>query len=333
MSGLNKMSPKESRTVIFIDGDNLYYSAKSLGRILDFAKFHDLLIQTFGESALYYYLTVDPTANQQIAFLRYLQRTGYRVKSYPLRKIGESVHYTSAIDVQLAVDAVSISQYFDKVVIVSGDRDFVPLLRTLKELGRKVIVLSLPIVTSIELRQEADQFLNLEELFSRLGLPPEAIPKARMQTIANDDAIKVFYLEKGLYFHNYIRIRKLLTSAKGSITIIDNYINEDVLYLVSILNRAIQSRIITKRLEGKDFFIMVRKLKREGRDIDVYRCEVFHDRFIRIDDEWWHLGHSIKDLGSGNAMIMKISELSIIAKLQEREKEVYRTNKPMTNWQ
>jgi len=332
MSNLNKTFPKESRTVVFIDGDNLYYSTKSLGLTLDFAKFHDLLIQTFGESVLYYYSTIDPTANQQISFLRYLQRTGYRVKSYPLRKIGESVRYTSAINVQLAVDAVSVSQYFDKVVIVSGDKDFVPLLRTLKELGRKIIVLSLPIVTSVELRQEADQFLNLDELFSQSGLP-KVTPKATMQTIANEDAIKAFYLEKGLYFHNYIQIRELLTSAKRSITIIDNYINEDVLYLVAILNPAIRSRIITKRLEGKDFFIMLRKLKREDRDIDTYRCEIFHDRFIRIDDEWWHLGHSIKDLGSGDAMIMKISESSIIAKLQQREEEVYRTNKPMTKLQ
>lgn len=207
-----------------------------------------------------------------------------------------------------------------------------PLFRTLKELGKEVIVLSVPIVTSIELRQAADRFLNIDELFSQSGLP-EVTPKPTMQTIANEDAIDAFFLEKGLYFHNYVRIRRLLTSAKRRITIIDNYVNEDVLYLVAILNRGIRCRIITRRPQVKDFFIMLRKLKREHRDIETYRCEMFHDRFVRIDDEWWHLGHSIKDLGSGDAMIMKISESPIVTKLQQREEEVYRTYKPMTNWQ
>lgn len=318
------------RTAIFIDGDNLYYSSKSLGLRIDFAKFQDLLNHTFGESILYYYLSVDPDEQIQWMFIKRLQNIGYRVTSYPLRKIGTSMRYTSAMDVKLAVDAVFNAQYFDKFVIVSGDRDFLPLIATLKKLGKKVIVLSLPIVTSIELRKEADQFLNLEELLSRLDLPPEAISEA----IANDDAINEFYMEKGLYFKNYIQIRKLLKSAKGSITIIDNYTNEDVLYLVSTLNKAIQLRIITNKIDGKDFFTMVRKLKKEDRDIDVYKIsKEFHDRFIRIDDVWWHSGHSIKDLGSGDAMITKISDLSNIARLQERERKVYRTKDAIINLQ
>lgn len=111
MVNLNKTSVRKSRTVVFIDGDNLYYSAKSLGLTLDFAKFHDLLIQAFGESVLYYYSSIDPSASQQVAFLNYLKRTGFQVKTCPVRKIGKSVRYTSGPDIQLATDAVSLSTF------------------------------------------------------------------------------------------------------------------------------------------------------------------------------------------------------------------------------
>ena len=310
---------------IFIDGDNLFYSSISLGLKIDYAKFQNLLNQTFGEGILYYYLTVNPDEQIQSKFLNHLQNIGYRVTSYPLSENGESMRHTCVTEMQLALDAVSYSQYFDKFVIVSGDKDFLPLISTLKKLQKKVIILSLPIVTSMDLRKEADQFFNLEELLSRL--PPKAISEAGV----NWDEISELYLKKGLYFGNYIKIRELCKTAKSSITFIDNYMDEQILHLVSTLNKAIKLRLITRKIIGEDFFTMVRKLKKEDRDIDVYKSKNFHDRFIRIDDVWWHSGHSIKDLGSGDAMIMKISNLSNIADLQEEEREIYRTKDPIIN--
>ena len=97
--------------------------------------------------------------------------------------------------------------------------------------------------------------------------------------------------------------------------------NEDILHLASILDETVKLRIITKNITTGDFFILIKKLKREGRDVEVYQSSTFHDRFIRIDNVWWHLGHSIKDLGSGDSLMSKISEPAVISKLQKREED------------
>jgi hypothetical protein len=94
----------------------------------------------------------------------------------------------------------------------------------------------------------------------------------------------------------------------------------------------VRIRIIAKKIEGGDFFVLIKKLEREGRDIEVYQDQTFHDRFIRIDDVWWHLGHSIKDLGSADAVMTKLSEPAIIKKLREREEEVYHKNRPIRSY-
>ena len=57
-----------------------------------------------------------------------------------------------------------------------------------------------------------------------------------------------------------------------------------------------------------DFFVQVEKLKKDGHLINVYGSKKFHDRFIGIDNIWWHSGHSFKNLGEKDSMLSKVTK-------------------------
>lgn len=319
------------QTYVFIDGDYLYYSIKSLNLRLNFVRFSQLLTQLFDRVAsIRYYTSFDPFSKKQSEFLSYLKTSGFMVISILPRRVRSPSKFLGvALDLQLAVDAMSISHRDDTVVLVTGDIDFVPLLRTLKQEGISTVVMALPIVTSPILKEIPDLFISLERLIAE-STQLEKVAESKVPVTANEQAVESFFLDKGLYYGNYVKVRNVLKSASHQITIIDSYINDEILETASILNPNVQLRVISSHIEGADFFVLLKKLKREGRNIDIYISREFHDRFIRVDDNWWHLGHSIKDLGSGVALMLKITEPSIIMKLQDKEKEVYKTTSPQT---
>ena len=222
----------------------------------------------------------------------------------------------------MVVDAMSLSRDCETIVLLSGDGDFAYLLRTLREEGKHTVVISLPIVTSSLLRSSATEYINLENFLAVTTSPREELSDTSESLPMITPQVESFYLEKGVYFPAYIKVRSLLKSANRSVTIIDGYINEEILYLLAVLSKGIKSRIITRRIIASDFDVMVSKLRKEGRGLEVYKSDTFHDRFIRIDDEWWHLGHSIKDLGSADALLSKVIEPSVIAMLRRREDEI-----------
>lgn len=329
---LDQPSTNRMRTLVLIDGDYLSYVLKFVDIQLDFSKFYTFLTERFGKDTLVrYYSSFDPHIEGQQRLFDYLNRTGYSVIAVPFWSIGKAQGYIrTTLDTQLAIDAISLSEVVARVVLVSGDTDFVPLLKALKEKGKvTVVVISLPIVTSTMLREIPDQFLLLEEFFLKsisLGEPPEFKTTAPL----TEKSLTAYYLAKGQYYKNYAVLRKLLVSARNHITIIDNYVNDEILHTASILSPAVRLRVITWHIEGGDFRVLLRKLKREGRDIEVYRSRMFHDRFLRIDNDWWHLGHSIKDLGTAIAVIDPVLDATVVTQLRRDEEIAYHENKPIT---
>jgi uncharacterized LabA/DUF88 family protein len=311
------MTTESNRTLVIIDGDNLLVAAKHLGFSIDFAKLRDVLSQSFAALiGIRFYVSSALLANKHHTFYNSLPQLGYELRMNNDRTA------KSNIETLMAIDAVSQSDEYNTLVLMSGDRDFVSLLDNLKKRGKQTVVVSLPIVTSLQLRNRADEYINLEELLTASALSRKT--KQSYQTTAppiSADATS-FYLQKGIYFDSYLKIRNLLKSAEESVTIIDGYVNEEILHTLSILPAEIKCSIITRKITGNDFEVMVSKLRREGRTIKVYKSDIFHDRFIRIDKEWWHLGHSIKDLGSADAILSKVFEPSVIELLLKREAQV-----------
>jgi len=104
----------------------------------------------------------------------------------------------------------------------------------------------------------------------------------------------IFY--DGQVFDAYSFVSKLIKSAKHSIILIDNYIDESVLTLFS-KNQNIQVTLYTKTISNQ-LKLDVKKYNAQYPPIEVKKLDVSHDRFLIIDDAViYHMGASLKDLG------------------------------------
>ena len=104
----------------------------------------------------------------------------------------------------------------------------------------------------------------------------------------------VFY--NGQIFDAYVFATDLIKSAKKSITLIDNYIDESVLLMLSKRKAMVRASIIT-RSDSKISQLDIEKHNAQYSPIEVKVCDTIHDRFLIIDNEVYHLGASLKDLG------------------------------------
>lgn len=319
-----KNNNTNNTTAVFIDGDWLYSTTRRINRQIDYAKFFSVLIKNFGaKTKVHFYGTVNPTDKKQVKFYTLLKRIGYVVHYVELTKRGD-VFIPKGLDVELAVNAMRVLPSLKKFVLVSGDSDFVPLLKQAINFGVGVSVVALPFTTGYLLRKiVGGSFLNLETLIeerkSVKKLPIFKKEKKKEFLVQNS-----LYIEKGDYYESYLNIRNLMISAKGSITIIDSYIDDQILTMIKLLKIEINVIIFTPKTNPADFCVQVKKLRDEGRLITVHKTKVFHDRFLGIDNVWWHSGHSFKDLGEKDSMMTKVAGKVSLDKLKasvERESQ------------
>jgi hypothetical protein len=104
----------------------------------------------------------------------------------------------------------------------------------------------------------------------------------------------VFY--NGQIFDAYVFAADLIKSAKKSVTLIDNYIDESVLLMLSKRKAKVRATIIT-RSDSKVSQLDIEKHNAQYSPVEVKVCDTIHDRFLIIDNEVYHLGASLKDLG------------------------------------
>lgn len=173
------------RIAIFIDGANLYATARALGFDVDYRKLltefqsHYYLVRAFYYTAL--------AEDQEFSSLRplidWLDYNGYRVVTKPVKEYFDSQgrrKLKGNMDIELAIDAMAVADHIDHMVLFSGDGDFARLVRAVQEKGKKVTVVSTistqPAMVADELRRVADQFVDLMDLSSRIGRPASERP-------------------------------------------------------------------------------------------------------------------------------------------------------------
>jgi len=102
---------------------------------------------------------------------------------------------------------------------------------------------------------------------------------------------------EGQIFDAYILAAKIIRSAKRNIILIDNFIDESVLILLSKKQKAVHAIILTANIHGQ-LSLDIAKANAQYPVIEVKVFKQSHDRFLIIDEtEVYHLGASLKDLG------------------------------------
>ncbi|NMW18935.1 MAG: NYN domain-containing protein [Chlorobiaceae bacterium] len=147
------------RAAVFIDGANLFFTQRHLGWQIDFSRLMAFFMSGYASvQANYYVPASEPVSEENAAFTRVLIAHGYRITSKSVKKIFNKetgvIVMKGNLDVELVVDAlIGIDQY-DTFILFSGDSDFIPLLRALKEKGKEVIVYSTQGLSARELLAE-----------------------------------------------------------------------------------------------------------------------------------------------------------------------------------
>jgi len=166
---------------LFIDGANLYASAKSLGFDIDYKR---LLKEFQGKGrlirAFYYTALVDDQEYSSIRpLVDWLDYNGYSVVTKPTKEFVDSTGRRKVkgnMDIELAVTAMEMANYIDSMVLFSGDGDFRSLVEAVQRKGVRVSVVSTvstqPAMVADELRRQADEFVDLVALMPRIGRDP-----------------------------------------------------------------------------------------------------------------------------------------------------------------
>ena len=126
---------------------------------------------------------------------------------------------------------------------------------------------------------------------------------------------KIFF--DGQIYDAYILIVKIIKKAKRKILIIDNYIDDSILQLLTKKNTDVEVVIITSD-HSNVLNLDIRKFNKEYPTLKISKSNKFHDRFIIIDDkELYHCGSSLKDLGKKCFGINKIEDMEYIERLKK----------------
>ena len=166
------------RTIVLIDGQNLYRTAKTLGFDIDFKKLLTELASFGNVIRTKYYTCIDEDDEESsvIPLVDWLSYNGYSVVTKSVRAFTDSEGRSrrrGKIDVELAVDAMGLAPYVDEVVLVSGNGDFSVLMSTLQRQGKRCTVISSvvsdPPMCADTLRRQADEFIDLAKLRSKIS--------------------------------------------------------------------------------------------------------------------------------------------------------------------
>jgi len=188
-----RMSSAPEKIALFIDGANLYATAKTLGFDIDYKR----LLQEFqGRATLlraFYYTAV--IEDQEYSSIRplidWLDYNGYTVVTKATKEFVDAYGRRKVkgnMDIELAVDAMELAGHVDQIVLFSGAGDFRPLVEALQRRGVRITVVSTiasqPPMIADELRRQADLFTDLVELRSKIERPAsERAPRANVRRV------------------------------------------------------------------------------------------------------------------------------------------------------
>jgi uncharacterized LabA/DUF88 family protein len=199
---LDRLIHPEDRTVLFIDGANLYSAARGLQFDIDYKKLLDEFKKRGRLIRANYYTAL--LEEQDFSPIRplvdWLDYNGYTLITKPAREYTDSTgrrRFKGDMDIEICVDMMEAANFADHVFLFSGDGDFVALIEAVQRRGVRASVISTirsnPPMASDELRRQADNFIDLVDLSSILGRPPrernDRAPAGRYEDESDDDAL------------------------------------------------------------------------------------------------------------------------------------------------
>src|SRR5277367_241385 len=168
----------QERLGLFIDGANLYAAARSLGFDIDYKRLLDLFASKGHLIRAFYYTAL--VENEEYSPIRplvdWLDYNGYTMVTKPTKEFTDAFgrrKIKGNMDIELAIDVMEMSENVEHIIIFSGDGDFRRLVEAVQRKGVRVSVVSTmrssPPMVADELRRQADNFIELQELMPHIA--------------------------------------------------------------------------------------------------------------------------------------------------------------------
>ncbi len=213
-----------------------------------------------------------------------------------------------------------------------GGRRYLPYVFTEQGVAMLSAVLRSTIAIQVSIKI-IDTFVQMKKLISENSLIYQRLDLLEQKQYKTDDKVNmilnaiedksikpkqgIFY--DGQVYDAYIFVSDLIKSAKKDIILIDNYIDESVLTLLSKREENISVTIYTKNIT-KQLQLDLEKYNAQYSKIELKKFTSSHDRFMIIDEkEVYHIGASLKDLGKKWFAFSKLEmeAFEILAKLEK----------------
>jgi uncharacterized LabA/DUF88 family protein len=176
------------RIALFIDGANLYATAKTLGFDVDYKRLlADFQSRGTLVRAFYYTAIIEDQEYSSIRpLVDWLNYNGFTVITKSTKEFIDAHGRRKVkgnMDIELAVNAMELAEHIDQMVLFSGNGDFRSLVEAVQRRGVRVTVVSTmatqPSMIADDLRRQADVFTDLSELQCRVGRDPSERPAPR----------------------------------------------------------------------------------------------------------------------------------------------------------
>ncbi|WP_282076335.1 LabA-like NYN domain-containing protein [Epibacterium ulvae] len=159
------------KLALVVDGHNLHYAAKELGRRIDYKRLLDVFACK-GHLHRATYVNVTAAEGDHCTLrnlLDFVQFNGWHAVTKPARVFQDEYgqeRTKGSIDVLVAMEAVRLASMVDHIVLFSGNGDLVPVVKYLQDSGRRVTVVSSVQASMVSkaLRRQADTFIDLADL-------------------------------------------------------------------------------------------------------------------------------------------------------------------------
>lgn len=187
------------RVAVFIDGNNLFHAARFHNIDIDYNKLLRVLLGDGRLLRAFFYTGVDVGAERQQGFLLWMRRNGFRVIQKELKTFYDGSRKAN-LDVEIAVDMLSLAGRYDTAVLVSGDEDFVYAVNAVAYKGCRVEVAGFRSNTAPKLIDVADYFIDLGEIADRVR--KEVVHGARY------DEREILEQQPAHYLHEQIHLEE-----------------------------------------------------------------------------------------------------------------------------
>ena len=136
---------EKKRVIIFIDHANIFHNLEKLNIRINYIKLKEIFTKNYHLVGIFMYMGIlDKVLPKKLNFLNYLKAQGFVIQQRPVITSPNGIKKQKGVDVFIYKDIVELAEEdtYDKAILVSGDSDFMDVVRKLKELKKEIEIWS-----------------------------------------------------------------------------------------------------------------------------------------------------------------------------------------------